>query len=261
MIRTLIAEDEPVARERLRTLLTQEEDVQVIGDCKDGEETINAVRALKPDLLFLDVEMPNVNGFGVLDEVGPDACPVVIFTTAYDHYAVKAFDMHALDYLLKPFDETRLKQALNRARTHIQRSENEQLAHRLFSLLQDVGPKFADRLVIRSGGRIVFLKTREIDWIEAAGNYVQIHSGEHCHLVRETMNSMESKLDTSMFLRIHRSIIVNVESIKELEPCGNGEYIVQLYNGKGLSLSRSFRDRLDQLLGSDTPASKRIRAI
>jgi two-component system LytT family response regulator len=249
MMRTLIAEDEPIARERMRRLLSQEEGVELVGECKDGEEAVTLVRQLKPDLLFLDVEMPGLDGFSVLSALGKEASPVVIFTTAYDHYAVKAFEIHAVDYLLKPFDQVRFHRALERARAQVGGRAKEDIAHRLHSLLKNVEASPAvGRLVIR----VVFLRTSEIDWIEAAGNYVRVHCQEMTHLVRETMNQMETKLDAKRFIRIHRSIIVNVESIRELEPCGNGEYIVHVRGGKGLSLSRGYRSRLDAVLGVDS---------
>jgi two-component system, LytTR family, response regulator len=250
MIRAMIAEDEPIARERMRRLLSQENGVEVIGECRDGEEAVTLVRQLKPDLLFLDVEMPGMDGFGVLKALGTDAHPVVIFTTAYNQYAVKAFDIHAVDYLLKPFDQMRFRRAVERARAQMANGKSE-FAPRREPLHAGEGTTAVDRLVIRSGGRVVFLRTSEIDWIEAAGNYVRIHCHEQTHLVRETMSSMEAKVDAKRFLRIHRSIIVNVERIRELEPCGNGEYIVHLRGGKGLSLSRGYRGRLDAVLGID----------
>jgi two-component system, LytTR family, response regulator len=247
MIRAMIAEDEPIARERMRRLLAQESGVEIVGECKDGEEAVALVRQLKPDLLFLDVEMPGKDGFGVLEALGADASPVVIFTTAYHHYAVKAFDVHAIDYLLKPFDHLRFRRAVERARAQMGNgSKSFRPSHQVANHGEPVA---ADRLVIRSGGRVVFLRTAEIDWIAAAGNYVRIHCHEQTHLVRETMNTLESKVDARQFVRIHRSIIVNVERIRELEPCGNGEYIVHLRSGKGLSLSRGYRSRLDAVLG------------
>jgi two-component system LytT family response regulator len=257
MIRTLIAEDEPIARERMRRLLSQEEGVELVGECKDGDEAVALVRQLKPDLLFLDVEMPGRDGFSVLSALGNEVSPVVIFTTAYDHYAVKAFEIHAVDYLLKPFDQLRFRRALERARNQVVRAkEKEDVTQRMRTLLKDVEPGSSmGRLVIRSGGRVVFLRVSEIDWIEAAGNYVRVHCQDQTHLVRETMNQMESKLDGKRFVRIHRSIIVNVESIRELEPCGNGEYIVHVRGGKGLSLSRGYRSRLDAILGVDSNGS------
>ena len=256
-LRTAIADDEPLARKRVRSLLSSEPDIELVAECRDGRETIAAIAQHRPDLLFLDVEMPEVDGFGVLESVGPENMPLVIFVTAYDHYAVRAFEANALDYLLKPFDEQRFSKALARARAELQQGRNGR-TRQLSNLLADIGKeksgerKALDRLVIRSSGRIIFLKTEEVDWIEAAANYVRIHAGGESYLFRETMNSLEARLDPRRYLRIHRSTIVNVEKIRELHPCNNGEYIVVLRNGKELSLSRSFRDRLQEFLSRMT---------
>jgi len=251
MIRVVIADDEPLARNRIRRLLSAEKDIEIIAECKNGRETIEALDQRQPDLLFLDVEMPEVDGFGVIEQVDPEQLPAIIFVTAYDQYAVHAFETHALDYLLKPFDEVRFQRALQRARGHLERSRSGEIATRLLAMLHDVRPKptpSSDRLVIKSGGRVIFLKSEEIDWVEAAANYVRIHAGVDEYLMRETMNAFEAKLDSRRFMRIHRSIIVNLEKIKELQPCNNGEYIVVLRTGKELSLSRSFRDRIQDYL-------------
>ncbi len=260
VIRAVIADDELLARERIRTLLAQEPDIEVVEECPGGHETIAAVRRHSPDLLFLDVEMPEVDGFGVLRALGAEYTPVVIFTTAFNQYAVQAFESHALDYLLKPFTQERFRGALNRARVHLQPGKGHEFAERLLNMLGDMRrePKTLDRLVVRSGGRVIFLKAEEIDWVEAAANYVCLHVGKESHLLRDTMNSFEAKLDPAQFMRIHRSIIVNLEKIRALQPCNNGEYIVILENGKELSLSRSYRDRLDALLDKVTlPPEKR----
>lgn len=251
MIRVVIADDEPLARNRIRRLLSAENDVELVAECKNGNEVVEALDHHQPDLLFLDIEMPELDGFGVLESVGAENMPAVVFVTAYDQYAVHAFETHALDYLLKPFDEERFRKALGRARTHLQRTRSGEVATRLLALLHDVRPQPAppaDRLVIKTSGRVVFLKSEEIDWVEAAANYVRIHTGHDEYLMRETMNAFEAKLDSRRFMRIHRSIIVNLEKIKELQPCNNGEYIVVLRNGKELSLSRSFRDRIQDYL-------------
>jgi two-component system, LytTR family, response regulator len=251
MIRVVIADDEPLARNRVRRLLSGEKDIEIVAECKNGREVVDALERHQPELIFLDIEMPELDGFGVMEEVGAEQMPVVIFVTAYDQYAVQAFETHALDYLLKPFDEERFHKALQRARGHMERSRSGEVAARLLAMLHDVRPQptpSSDRLVIKSGGRVVFLKSEEIDWVEAAANYVRIHAGNDEYLMRETMNAFEAKLDTRRFMRIHRSIIVNLEKIKELQPCNNGEYIVVLRTGKELSLSRSFRDRIQDYL-------------
>ncbi|HWR16941.1 MAG TPA: LytTR family DNA-binding domain-containing protein [Terriglobales bacterium] len=251
MIRAVVADDEPLARNRIRRLLSGEKDVEIVAECRNGKEVVEALDHFQPDLLFLDVEMPELDGFGVLEQVGVESMPVVIFVTAYDQYAVQAFETHALDYLLKPFDQERFLKALQRARAQIERSRSGDITARLLAMMHDVRPQPAppsDRLVIKTGGRVVFLKSEEIDWVEAAANYVRIHTGHDEYLMRETMNAFEAKLDRRRFMRIHRSIIVNLEKIKELQPCNNGEYIVVLRTGKELSLSRSFRDRIQDYL-------------
>lgn len=247
-LRALIADDEALARERIATLLQDQPDVALVGQCRDGREAIESVRRLRPDLLFLDVEMPAVDGFGVLGALDPEELPLVIFTTAYDHYAVKAFEAHALDYLLKPFDAERFQRALDRARRELAQVQGSEFTRRLLDMLGSDPFASAGRLVVKSGGRVVFLRTDEIEWVEAAANYVRVHAGGASYLLRETMNSFESRLAPAQFMRIHRSIIVNVGHIRALQPCNNGEYVITLENGKELSLSRSYRDRLQQFL-------------
>jgi two-component system, LytTR family, response regulator len=262
MIRALIADDEPLARERITRLLSTESDVQVVSQCRDGLEAVTYIKQSKPDLAFLDIEMPEIDGLGILREIPPDATPVIIFTTAYDHYAIQAFEAHALDYLLKPFDEERFRRALQRARMHLENLRSKDLAARLLAALEEARPSTteADRLVIKSGGKVVFLKLEEIDWVEAAANYVHIHAGTEGYYMRETMNSFEARLDPSRFIRIHRSTIVNLAKIKELQPCNNGEFIVVLRNGKELSLSRGFRDRIQSFLQRSSGVAEKRRA-
>jgi two-component system, LytTR family, response regulator len=250
-IRTLVVDDEPMGRERVLSLLQQEDDVEVIGECSDGTQAIAAIQQHAPDLVFLDVQMPGSTGFGVIDAVGPARMPTVIFVTAYDEYALKAFEYHALDYLLKPFNRDRFQETLKHARASLERRRAGDLGRRLLALVNDIKPETPrlERLVVKSGGRVFFLRTDEIDWIEAAGNYVRLHLGEESHLFRETMNRMEQRLDAKRFVRIHRSRIVNTERIKELQPWFNGEYVVILRNGTRLTLSRGYRDRLQDQLG------------
>jgi two-component system LytT family response regulator len=250
-IRTLVVDDEPIARERIMSLLQQESDVEVIGECSDGGQAVSAINEQSPDLVFLDVQMPGTDGFGVIQNIGADRMPTVVFVTAYDEYALKAFEVHALDYLLKPFGKDRFQETLKHAREHLERRRAGDLGRRLLALVQDLKPEppRLDRLVVKSGGRVFFLRTDEIDWIEAAGNYVRLHLGEESHLFRETMNGMESRLDGRQFARIHRSRIVNTERIKELQPWFNGEYVVILRNGTRLTLSRGYREKLQEQLG------------
>jgi two-component system LytT family response regulator len=251
-IRALIVDDEPLARERMRTLLGAEADVDVVGEARDGVEAVEAILSQSPDLVFLDVHMPKLDGFEVIQTVGLDRMPAVVFVTAYDQHALRAFEVQALDYLLKPFDSDRFQSALKRVRRQIDSQESGDLGRRLLALVRDLKserPPRSDRLVVKSGGRLFFLRADEIDWIEAAGNYVRLHVGAEGHLLRETMNSIESRLNPETFFRIHRSHIVNIERIKELQPWFNGEYVVILRNGARLTLSRGYREKLQDKLG------------
>ena len=249
--RVLIVDDEPLARERIRTLLNEDSGFEVAGEAGDGATAAQAIRALNPDLVFLDVQMPGADGFDVIDTVGPDKMPFVVFVTAYDRYALKAFDVHALDYLLKPFDRDRFRQALARANQQLDKNGGANIERRLAAIVNDLRPTKVktDRFVVKSGGRIFFVRTSEIDWIEAAGNYVKLHVGNDSHLIRETMNAVEGKLSPEMFVRIHRCHIVNIEQVRELQPWFNGEYVVFLKNGTRLTLSRGYRERLQDRVG------------
>jgi two-component system, LytTR family, response regulator len=251
-IRTLIVDDEPLARERMRTLLGGEPDVDVVGEAVDGLEAVDAILEQSPDLVFLDVQMPKLDGFEVIQTVGLDRMPAVVFVTAYDQHALRAFEVQALDYLLKPFDRDRFQGALDRVRRQLDNVDTGDLNRRLLALVRDLKgdrAQKADRLVVKSGGRLFFLRADEIDWIEAAGNYVRLHVGADAHLLRETMNSIESRMHPETFFRIHRSHIVNIERIKELQPWFNGEYVVILRNGTKLTLSRGYREKLQERLG------------
>jgi two-component system LytT family response regulator len=244
-------DDEPMARDRVLSLLQQEEDVEVVGECGDGIQAVMAIESQSPDLVFLDVQMPGHNAFEVIQAVGADRMPTVIFVTAYDEYALRAFEVHALDYLLKPFGRDRFQRTLQHARAHLDRRRAGDLGRRLLALVNDIkteAPKF-ERLVVKSGGRVFFLRSEDIDWIEAAGNYVRLHLGQESHLFRETMNRMAARLDTRRFARIHRSRIVNTERIKELQPWFNGDHVVVLRDGTRLTLSRLYKDKLQQRLG------------
>ena len=254
-IRTVIADDEPLARKKLRLLLGSEPGVQVVAECQDGQQTIGAVRAHRPDLLLIDVRMPDVDGFEVLAKLTDDEMPVVVFTTAYDQFAVRAFEAHATDYLLKPFERERLHQAIERARAELLKSHNRDLTTRILDLLVNKPePRMEskqpnDRMVIRAGGKVVFLDLAEVDWIEAAANYVKLNVGKESYLLREGIGRVSERLDPDRFVRIHRSVIVNVRKIKELQPCDSGEYIAVLRNGKELSCSRGYRAELQRLIG------------
>ncbi|HEU4386898.1 MAG TPA: LytTR family DNA-binding domain-containing protein [Blastocatellia bacterium] len=251
-IRTLIVDDESIARDRVRRFLGSEPDIEIAGECGNGLEAVQAIRSLTPDLVFLDIQMPEMNGFEVLKTIGGDNLPAVVFVTAYDQFAIKAFEVHALDYLLKPFNKDRLRRAVRHAREQIKHGRSGSVDDRLLALLQDIkdGQKYLERLVVKSSGRVYFLKTGEIDWVEASGNYVTLHVGRETHLLRDTMNSLEGKLDPAAFLRIHRSRLINIDRIKELHPLFNGDYTVVLRDGTELTMSRTHRDRLLKLVGN-----------
>lgn len=254
--RVLLVDDETLARERLRQLLRDEVDFEVIGECSDGRGAVEAIGREKPDVLFLDVQMPELNGFEVLEAVGDGVPRVVVFCTAYDQFAVKAFEVHAVDYLLKPFDRERFRMTLERVRQRCGVAERDgggegALASQLRGLLADmrVGGKPPERLAVKSSGRILLVKLEDIDWIESADNYVELHVGKETHLLRETMSTLEDRLGGGRFVRISRSTIVNVTRVKELQALFHGDYAVILEDGHRLTLSRNYREGLDYLIG------------
>jgi two-component system LytT family response regulator len=263
-IRVLVTDDEPIARRRIRRFLRAESNVDVIGECSNGREAIEMIRQHNPDLVFLDVQMPDVDGFGVVSALGPEHMPAVIFVTAYDEYALKAFEVNAMDYLLKPFDAERFRSAFQRARDHIDRVNAAEAGKRLKTLLEQVvsgedrngelaaalpqaappRANYLDRLMVKSDGRVFFVKVTDVDWFEASGNYVRVHVGKTSHLIRETMAGIEASLNPQLFARIHRAVIVNLDRIKELQPWFAGDYVVILRDGRQLKLSRTYRDAL-----------------
>jgi two-component system LytT family response regulator len=254
-IRTLVVDDEPVARARVLSLLRDETDIEVVGECSTGPQAVSVIEATSPDLVFLDVQMPQMDGFALARTLGEDM-PAVVFVTAYDEYALQAFEIHALDYLLKPFSAERFKSALTHVRQHIakrQAAADRQLPTRLPEMPRPEPGRGEnvrrDRLVIKSSGRIYFIRIQDIDWCEASGNYVRLHIGEQTHLVRGTMSHLESQLDPAQFVRIHRSAIVNVERIQELRSSFNGEYLITLNDKTRLTLSRGYREGLQARLG------------
>jgi two-component system LytT family response regulator len=256
-IRTLIVDDEPLARRNLRVLLEREPQIEILEECRNGREAVKAINTLSPDLIFLDIQMPEMDGFDVLQHVGPEHIQAIIFVTAFDQYALKAFDVHALDYLLKPFDDERFARALERAKSQIAAREINQLSERLLALLEEReterkgltrDPAYLTRLMIKASSRMMLLKVDEIDFIEADGNYAKLHVGRKTHLLREKMNDLEGRLDPAKFVRIHRSIIVNLDRIKELHPHFNGDYVVVLEDGRQLRLSRTRREHLESRL-------------
>jgi two-component system, LytTR family, response regulator len=250
-IRALLVDDEPLAREMIREMLKDDPEVEIVGECVNGREAVEAIQEHNPDLIFLDVQMPEIGGFDVLEALKSAVLPHVIFVTAYDQYAVRAFEVHALDYLLKPFDRERFELAWRRAKSHILATRNGEMDQRILAILEELkaGSKYLERLVIKSGGRVFFLDTDDIDWIEAEGNYVSVHTGKKSHLLRETISSLDAQLDPKKFLRIHRSSIVKIDRIKELQPWFHGEYRVILQDGTQLTLSRNYRENLQEALG------------
>lgn len=248
-MRVLIAEDEPLARDRIRSLLENEGDVEITAECADGRSTVDAIREHEPDLVFLDVSMPELNGFEVIQEIGAAEMPPVIFVTAFDHFAVQAFDAHAVDYVLKPFDEDRFRTAVDRGRDAMTQRTNGTLDQRLSDLLQGLArPNYLERLAVKSQGKIIFLKTSDVQWIAAEGNYARLHSGKRSFLMRETMSNLESRLDPDRFIRIHRSTIVSTDAIAELEPLFQGDYVVVLRDGTRLTSSRGYRSNLQAFM-------------
>jgi two-component system, LytTR family, response regulator len=248
-IRAIIADDESLARKKLRLFLDGEHGVTVIDECQDGMQTVNAVDTHRPNLLLLDIQMPDLDGFEVLGRIPTEQRPNIIFTTAYDQYAIRAFEAQALDYLLKPFDRERVHRALERARGELLRAHEQHLQDTILRRLADARPApQLERLVIRTGGRVVFLDLNEVDWIEAAANYVKLHVRKDTYLLREGISRFAARLNPERFVRIHRSLIANVSRIRELQPCESGEYIAVLKDGKELSCSRGYREELQRLI-------------
>ncbi len=250
-IKVIIVDDEPLAREKIRDMLKDDSSIEVVAECASGSKAVTAIEKLTPDLLFLDIQMPQMDGFDVLKAIPQEKLPHVIFVTAHDQYALKAFEVYALDYLLKPFDRERFGTALKRAKSQVRRDQNNQVNAGILALLDELqeSNRYVDRLVIKNTGRIHFLKTVDIDWVEAEGNYVRIHVGKESHLLREPISSLETQLNAKKFLRVHRSTIVNLDRIHELQPWFHGEYRIILKDGTQLMLSRSYRDKLQQVLG------------
>jgi two-component system, LytTR family, response regulator len=244
-IRAIIVDDEPIAREGVRRQLSREPDVEIIAECGDGLAAVETIRELTPDLVFLDVQMPGMDGFEVVRAI--DVIPAIVFVTAYDKYALQAFEVNAVDYLLKPFDGERFQKAFQRARAQIESRTREVINAKLEALLESIRPqqRYLERLVVKAAGRIFFLPISEIDWIESADNYVNLHCGRESHLIRETLSGLETKLNPEEFLRVRHSAIVNLKRIKELRPLFKGEYEIVLQNGVKLTSSRRYRSKLE----------------
>jgi two-component system LytT family response regulator len=248
-IRALVVDDEPLAREGVLLHLAGEPDVEVVGECGDGESAVAAIRELAPDLVFLDVQLPGLDGFEVLDRVA-DPLPAVVFVTAYDRHALAAFERHALDYLLKPFDAARFARALERARAELTRRDREILGREVLAALRELRekPAYLERVAVRTAGRYVFLRLDEVDWIEAAENYVRLHVAGRGFLLRETMSGLEAKLDPDRFLRVHRSAIVRIDCLQALEPLPGGDWAAVLRDGTRIASSRGYRERIEELI-------------
>ncbi|HYE87668.1 MAG TPA: LytTR family DNA-binding domain-containing protein [Vicinamibacterales bacterium] len=248
MIRVVVADDQPMARERLVSLLAAEPDVELAGTAASGAEAVACIRHNAPDLVFLDLQMPGMDGFGVIEEIGIDRMPPTVFVTAHDEFAVRAFEVQAIDYLLKPFGRHRFQSALARAKRFLERERQGEMAGRLAELLQSGARRSGERLLVKAGGRVSFVEVDSIDWVEAEGNYVRLYAGDQVHLMRETMNGLIEKIGAQKFFRIHRSRIVNIARVKELLIAGGGDYQVVLHDGTKLGLSRLYRDALQEQL-------------
>jgi two-component system LytT family response regulator len=247
-IRALIVDDEPLAREWVRSAVAEDPELEVLGECGDGFEAAEAIRRLKPDLVFLDVQMPGLDGFGVLEALSPEEIPAVVFVTAFDQYAVRAFEAQAVDYLMKPFSKERVEEAVRRVRELVKGRSIEDFRESIGRIVEKIrrDRSFPEWVLLKGDGKNVFVKVRDIDWIESSRNNVRIHVGATIYLMHETTSAIASRLDPKKFLRIHRSAIVNIERIKELHPWFNGDYAVILRDGTQLTLSSSYRDRLKE---------------
>lgn len=249
-LRALVVDDEPLARESLRLMIGRHDDFAVVGECS-GVDAPSLITRTKPDVLFLDIQMPELDGFGVLEAVGVDAVPAVVFVTAYDAYALKAFQVHALDYLLKPFDDARFAETLQRVKARL-RSTQESSADRLVALLEEREKtlRYARRFLVRVREKVVVVKTEDIDWIEAADYYASIHTASNSYLLRETMAELERRLDPERFFRVHRSAIVNLDRVREVHPLFRGDCTLVLSNGAQVKLSRTRRDEFERLFAA-----------
>lgn len=249
-IRALVVDDEPVARSHLRALLEDRGDVHVVDECGDGRTAVDRIRSLGPDLVLLDVQMPELDGLGVVRAIGPERMPPVVFVTAHDQHAVDAFEVHALDYVLKPVHRARFNGAIDRVVNLIRAGSTVNRSRPLAEALERLSPAGADRLAIKSGERVLYLKIADIDWIEAADDLVRLHVGKAVHDHRATMAQIEQRLPSSRFVRIHRSTIVNVERIREFQPWFQGDWILVLADGTRLQSGKSYRRRIRELMDS-----------
>ena len=250
-VRILLVDDEPLARERMRTALGRLPEIEIAGECADGLEAVAAIERQEADLVLLDIQMPGLDGFGVVEQVGAARMPAVVFVTAYDRFALRAFEVHALDYVLKPFEPARFEAAVLRGIEQVRTRQAGETGRRLASLLRELPPgleasadRFASRILVREGEGFGFVEIGRVDWLEAAGNYVRLHAGERRWLIRATLGSVQASLDPARFVRIHRSTIVNVDRIREIQPWVGGDYIAILRDGRQLRVSRTHREEL-----------------
>lgn len=250
-MRVLVVDDEPLARERMRTALERMPEIEIEGECADGFEAVAAILERGPDLVLLDIQMPGLDGFGVVERVGPDQMPAVVFVTAFDRYALQAFEVHALDYVMKPFDPARFEAAVGHGAEQVRMRRVGQAGRRLAAMMRELPPgleptggRYASRILVREGEGYGFVETGRIDWLEAAGNYVRLHAGERSWLIRATLGAVQESLDPGRFVRIHRSTIVNVDRIREIQPWVGGDYIAILKDGRKLRVSRTHREEL-----------------
>jgi two-component system, LytTR family, response regulator len=250
-VRTLIVDDEPIARQHLRTLLAARDDIDAIGECGDGRTAIDAIQRDRPDLVLLDIQMPEVDGLGVVREVGAEAMPPVIFVTAYDEHAIAAFELHALDYILKPVNRSRFTSAVDRVVSLI-RTDGEEARRPVREMMEALRAGPLERLAIKTGGRVIFVRVADIDWVEAADDQVRIHIGTTTHLHRTTLTHLEQRLPSNRFLRIHRSLLINIERIREIQPWFQGDWIVVLADGTRLQTGKSYRSKVREFIERQT---------
>lgn len=250
MIRVLIVDDEPLPRERIRTLLAERRDIEIVGECGDGQEAVDIILAARPDLVFLDIQMPELDGFEVIQAISDEDLPAIVFVTAFDEYAIRAFEVNAIDYLLKPINAARFEKAVRRAIDRITQSNVREPDRKLLNFVEQLRAErqYTARFVVRSGSKLSFVRASDVDWIDVADNYVRLHTAGREHLVRETLKSVESQLDPEIFVRVHRSLIINLDRVEAVEPSFHGEYIVTMKDGAKLTTSRSYSERLRAML-------------
>ncbi len=251
LIKVLIVDDEPLAREGLRMLLADDPEIAAVQEAKNGREAVQCVREAQPDLVFLDVQMPEMDGFSVVHEIGPRQMPAVVFVTAHDQYAIRAFEINAIDYLLKPVTSQRFSQSLVRARDRLRATEPHRESQ-ILSLLETIAspPRYLKRMAVQSAGKTSFIRVDDVDWIRAAENYVELHVAQASHLLHVAMNTLEKSLDPETFIRIHRSLIVNLRRVKQIQPASHGEYLLLLHGGVRLQSGRTYHERIKALLAN-----------